>query len=96
MTRQKLPDVCNFCGKDIDSEMQYVSEWFQGRSSFGEKRVRLKEKLDACHKCFLEICENGLKPTWIKEQKNPQYVKGSTVAEEKPYWLLIENEVIAK
>ena len=88
MTKQRLPDICNFCAKEINSETQYISEWFQGKSTFSDPRIRLKEKLDCCHNCFLEmlkVCK--LKPTWVKEMKNPQYVKGSTIPEQKAYWL---------
>ena len=86
MTRQKLPDKCDLCGKEITSEMQYCSEWYQGRSTFQSPRTRLKELLDCCHPCFIEICKNELKPTWIKENKNPQYVAGSKEASKK-YWI---------
>lgn len=91
MTKQKLPDICNFCGKEIDSQMQYVSEWFQGRSSFSDPRTRLKEKLDCCQKCFIEMCKIGkLEPTWIKEQKNPQWIAGSKKAEER-YFIQVQD-----
>ncbi len=91
MTKQKLPDTCDFCGKSIDSEMQYASEWFQGKTTFSDPRIRLKERLDCCHKCFLEVCTNGLKPTWIKEQKNPNYVAGSKKGSGKEYYILVQE-----
>ena len=94
--RQILPDICNFCGKDISSEIQYSSEWFQGRSSFGQNRIRLKERIDCCHTSFMEVCKNGLKPTWIKEAKNPQYRPGSKLASEKYYIPTVEPEVQQK
>ena len=46
MTKQKLPDICNFCSKTIYSEMQYSSEWFQGKTTFSDPRIRLKSSID--------------------------------------------------
>ena len=88
--KQRLPDVCDFCGKEIKSELQYASEWFQGKSTFGENRIRAKIKADCCHPCFVEICKTGYKPTWIKEHRNPQYVAGSKKAAEK-YFVAVEE-----
>lgn len=85
--KQKLPDKCDMCGKEITSETQYTSQWFQGKSTFSSPRIRAKKTMDTCHPCFLEICKIGYKPEWIKEIKNPQYKKGSTVPEEKPYYI---------
>ena len=85
MTRQKLPDKCDLCGKEISSEMQYVMEAFQGKNTFGDIRVRAKTRLDVCHPCWLEICKNGYQPNFIKELKNPQYRAGSKLAAEKYY-----------
>ena len=90
MTKQKLPDICNFCAKEIKSQTQYISEWFQGKSTFSDPRIRLKERLDCCHECFLNICKTGLKPTWIKEHKNPQWVAGSKKADEK-YFIQVQE-----
>ncbi len=89
MTRQKLPDNCDFCGKEISSAMQYTSEWFQGRGTFSDPRTRLKEKLDCCHSCFLEVCKNGLKPTWIKEHKNPNHIAGAKKGSGHEYFIAV-------
>lgn len=92
MTKQRLPDICNFCKKEIDSEMQYASEWFQGKTTFSDPRIRLKQKLDCCQKCFLDICKNSdEKMIWVKEMKNPQWVAGSKKADEK-YFILVNSE----
>ena len=91
MTRQKLPDNCDFCGKEIQIESnQYVLELFQGRSTFGNQRIRAKNKCDMCHKCFLDMAKIGYKPDFIKEQKNPQWVSGSKLASEK-YFIAVED-----
>ena len=91
MTKPKVPYTCDFCAKEISSEKQYVLEAFEGKSSFSDPRIRAKSKLDCCHKCFLNICENGLKPTWIKEQKNPNYVAGSKKGSGKEYYILVQE-----
>ena len=93
MTRQKLPDICDFCAKEIDSETQYTLEAFQGKSTFGDIRIKDFNKLDCCHKCWLEICTNGHKPKLVKEQKNPGWVPGSKKANEKYYVPVIEPEI---
>ena len=85
MTRQKLPDKCDLCGKEISSETQYVMEAYQGKNTFGDIRIRAKSKLDVCHPCWLEICKNGYMPNFVKELKNPQYKAGSKLAAEKYY-----------
>jgi len=95
MTKQKLPDICNFCGKEIKSETQYISQWFQGKSTFGETRIRMKELLDCCHECFLNICKTGLKPNFVKEQRNPQWVSGSKKAAEK-YFIEVQEPELAE
>ncbi len=78
--KQKLPDICDLCAKDIDSEMQYVFDVTQGKSNwFNSAGIKIVAKgvIDCCHACFLNICKNGYKPKWVKEQKNPQWVPGS-------------------
>ncbi len=99
MTRQKLPDICNFCGKSITSETQYVLELTQGRSTMPQIRIRANSYLDMCHPCFMEVAKNGYEPQFIKEQRNPQYRPGSKLASEK-YYIPIDDspkqEVLAK
>ena len=86
MTRQKLPDLCNFCAKAIESAKQYTLEVFDGRSTWfnaKDERTKAKAKLDMCQACFLEVCKNGFIPSWITEIKNPNYVAGSKDANKK-------------
>ena len=96
MTRQKLPDICNFCGKDIESEMQYCMEIIQGRSILPQIRTKAKTLADMCHPCFMEIAKNGFKPNWLKEQRNAQYKAGSKLAAEKYYIPVAEPNVQEK
>ncbi len=80
MTRQKLPDICNICGKNIESEKQYCMEAFEGRSTWfnaKQERTKAKNKIDVCHPCWLSICKTNYKPDFIVEIKNPNYVAGS-------------------
>ena len=72
MTRQKLPDVCDLCGKDIENQSQYLFEVYEGKSSFGQERSHGRN-MDCCHKCFLQVCAQGYKPEWKHEYKNPNY-----------------------
>ena len=91
--KQKLPDICDICAKDIDTEMQYTFEVYQGKSAWFNAqgiRIKAKQRIDCCHPCWLTICKNGYKPNFIKEQKNPNYVKGSDKEDEK-YSFIIEQ-----
>ena len=90
MTRQKLPDVCNFCAKDISSEMQYCMEIIQGRSLMPQIRTKAKNLADMCQDCFMNIAKLGYEPKWFKEQRNPQYKAGSKLATEK-YYIPVDN-----
>jgi len=89
MTRQTLPDICDLCAKEITSESQYVFEPYQGKKTFADEITKGK-LIDCCHKCFIGITKNGYKPQWETKTKNPNYVAGSKVAEEK-YWLIKEE-----
>ena len=96
MTRPTLPDICDICGKEIDSEQQYCAELFQGRTTFSDDRVRAKKRLDICHPCFMKICENGYKPNWLAEIKNVNYKPGSKLASEKFFTPKPEPELQTK
>jgi len=75
LTRQTLPDICDFCGQDITKGMQYRLQYSQkspkGESKKGEF-VKANNQADQCHKCFTEMCKNGYKPDWLKLVKNEQ------------------------
>ena len=67
MTKQKLPAICDFCAKEISSEMKYTAQL----SQTGEKGVRgefitTANKCDMCQNCFLEVCRNGYKQLKMK------------------------------
>ena len=92
MTRQVLPDVCDICGKEINSEMQYSFDVFQGKTTFGDEIVQGK-KMDCCQPCFIKIAKNGYKPNWIYKTKNQNYVAGSKKSDEK-YWVIKTQEEV--
>lgn len=69
MTRQQLPAVCDFCAKNVTSEMQYRLDINQKGSGKGQF-VKCSNSADMCHDCFIEVCSNGFKPKWIKLVKN--------------------------
>ncbi len=72
----KDPDTCDICGKSIDSEKQYLFEVYDG-TPWSKTQVK-GANMDCCHKCFMQICQQGYKPKWITTIKNPLYVKGGT------------------
>ncbi len=86
MTRTPNPINCDLCSKVIDGQ-QYVMECFQGKSTFTSPRTRAKKIIDCCHPCFLKVCENGYKPDWIDEIRNPSHVAGAKRGSGKEYWI---------
>ena len=75
MTRVKQPITCDFCAKQIESQMRYTIQANQideEKASEKGSFVTLKNKADMCHKCFLNICQNGVVPKWIKKSKDEQ------------------------
>ena len=77
MTRQKKPDLCDICGKEITSETQYVFKVSQ-KHPWGSALITEAQSIDCCHPCFTDICKQGYKPNWKYLQKNPAWVKGGT------------------
>ena len=75
MTRQKKPDLCDLCGKEIASETQYMFRVSE-KHPWGSALVTEGANMDVCHPCFLEICKQGYKPKWKYLQKNPAWIKG--------------------
>jgi len=63
MTRPRIPNICDFCGKDIQSEQEYSVQINQKKTGKG-KFVTCANKADMCQDCFLFICKNGFKPDW--------------------------------
>ena len=86
MTSKIVPRTCDLCAKDITSEKKYRFQVTE-RTTKGDYSeatiVKCKNDADMCHPCFLEMCNNGYKPNWIKVVKNDE---GKT-----PLWLDIEQ-----
>ena len=69
MTRQHTPNICDFCGKSISSEMEYSVQINQKKGGKG-KFIKAENKADMCQDCFLFVCKNGYKPNWKTLIKN--------------------------
>ncbi len=88
MTRQRNPINCDLCSTEIEEhDKQYVFEAYEGTSTFKSPRTRAQKIIDCCHKCWMKICENGYKPKFIEELKNPNWVSGSKKGSGKEYWI---------
>ena len=73
MTRQSMPSICDFCGKEIHTEMEYKLQISQkGKKGTKGKFIKAQNNADMCHVCFLEVCKNGYKPDWIALVKNEE------------------------
>ncbi len=82
MTSKKVPRVCDFCAKDILTEMKYKLQVSQ-RGSVKGKFVKSNSDMDMCHDCFMKSCTNGYKPIWITLVKNEQTGKWDEVDPQK-------------
>ena len=69
MTRVKTPNICDFCGKPVESEQEYSVQINQKRTGKG-KFVTCANKADMCQSCFLLVCTNGFAPDWKTLMKN--------------------------
>ena len=74
MTKVKTPVTCDFCAKQIQSQMRYTVQMNQVDEEKASEKgsfVTLKNKADMCHTCFLNICKNGFVPKWIRKIRDP-------------------------
>ena len=69
-----------------------MMEPYEGKSSFGETRIRAKNRIDCCHNCWIEICSKGYAPNFVEEYKNPKWVRGSKIAGERYYEPVPDNQ----
>ena len=86
MTRQKMPDKCDFCGLEIEiGTNQYILELMKndGTTSFND-RIRAQNKIDMCSSCYIErLSKSGYEPKWIREIKNDNWKSGSKKSDER-------------
>ena len=83
MTKPKIANVCDFCGKDISTEMEYSLQINQkGKKGAKGKFVKADNKMDMCHVCFLECCKMGYKPDWTTLSKNAESGKWEVLDEQ--------------
>ena len=80
MTRKTTPVICDFCAKEITSIMRYTCQFNQVDTEKSTKGqfVTCENKADMCHACFVEVCENGFKPNWVKKVKDENTAKWNT------------------
>jgi len=64
MTRPKIQNICDFCGKEIAIDAQEYTAEFSQKGAGRGKYVKATPKADVCHPCFLEVCKTGFKPVW--------------------------------
>ena len=72
MTRPKIQNICDFCGKEIAIDSQEYTVQFSQKGAGKGRFVKDQNKADMCHKCFLNICQNGFVPKWVKKIKDEQ------------------------
>ncbi len=69
MTSKTVPKICDFCGKEIKSEIKYRAQLSQVGKKWikGAKRQFTKANNDAdmCHDCFMAMDKVGYKPDWV-------------------------------
>ena len=78
MTRVIQNPTCDFCAKEVTSEMRYRIDISQSGTGKG-KFVKCSNKADMCHDCILSIGRNGFKPLWVVLVKNEQSGKWEEV-----------------
>jgi len=87
MTRKEIPDICDFCGKDIKTGNQYCCEIISGKYLFADK-LQKSARMDICHGCLMAaIKKSKWKPEWKMYKKNTNYQAGSKDPKHK-YWLI--------
>jgi len=89
MTRKQVPRTCDLCGKDILSEQQYKVQFTLRGGKKGE--FTKGSDADCCHPCFLNVCANGYKPSWVTMFKNEETGKW----EQKPAVIQSKQEELA-
>lgn len=68
MTTKKTPRTCDFCAKDIVSEIQYRIQISQRGAAGSFKKggtrkfVKADNDADMCHPCFQKMLDNGFVP----------------------------------
>tara|TARA_R100001143_G_C3273533_1_gene93320 strand:- start:286 stop:540 length:255 start_codon:yes stop_codon:yes gene_type:complete len=84
MTRPKIQNICDFCGKEIAIDSQEYSVEFgqKGISQVPARKFVKAKGADMCHPCFLNVCKNGYKPIWKTRKLNDESGKWEEVDEE--------------
>tara|TARA_R110002020_G_scaffold474831_2_gene707670 strand:- start:87 stop:362 length:276 start_codon:yes stop_codon:yes gene_type:complete len=86
MTRKRQPITCDFCAKEIESQMRYTAQFNQTNTEKPSEKgsfITSSSKADMCHACLIEIAKNGYKPKWVKKVKDENTGKWSDQAIEE-------------
>ena len=69
MTSKTVPKICDFCGKEVKSEVRYRAQISQVGAKWKKGAVRKFTKAqndaDMCHDCFMNMDKVGYKPDFI-------------------------------
>ena len=69
MTSKSVPKICDFCGKEITSEIKYRAQISQVGTKWKKGGVRKFTKAnndaDMCHPCFMSMDKVGYKPDFV-------------------------------
>jgi len=83
MTRPKINNVCDFCGKEIASGNEYSVQFYQKGTGKGLFVKSEKPFADMCHACLLEVGKNGYKFQWETLKKNDSTGKWERMEDER-------------
>ena len=60
MTKNRTPDTCDFCAKQITSEKQYSMQLTVRSTTRTKGRfIKLSKNADCCQGCYLSMRKNG-------------------------------------
>jgi len=82
MTKARTPQICDFCSKEIDSELMSYTVQFNQRQPYGKGQkgefVSSKNKADMCKSCFTKVVEKSeFKIQWkhMKQQADKTWAE---------------------
>ena len=76
MTKNKIPDTCDLCSKQITSEKQYSLQMTVKTTTRTKGRfIKLSKNADCCQKCYLNMRANGYDGLEVIMQQDPDTKK---------------------
>ena len=82
MTRPKIQNICDFCGKEIAIDSQEYTVQFSQKGAGKGRFVKDENRADMCHPCLLEVGKNGYKFKWVTLKKNDETGKWDVIEDE--------------